>query len=249
MTLPPGPLRNMIIPVVDLQTGMVVHGRAGKRSAYRPVEGVHGVSPTPAAIGRWLAELGFRLCYVADLDAIGRADPQWDAYHELTDCGLELCIDAGIRDAAQAAELAEGLCRRTLSARLVVGLETVVGREHLGSIHAALREASAPAPWFSLDLHGGRPLGSPQRNESPIDWAEAAFDAGFGHLIVLDLAHVGMDQGPPSLALCATLHARFPEMHLVAGGGIRGWDDLRRARSAGCSAALVATALHAGRLP
>jgi phosphoribosylformimino-5-aminoimidazole carboxamide ribotide isomerase len=35
---------------------------------------------------------------------------------------------------------------------------------------------------------------------------------------------------------------------LVAGGGVRGADDLARLADAGCDGALVATALHDGRL-
>jgi phosphoribosylformimino-5-aminoimidazole carboxamide ribotide isomerase len=34
----------------------------------------------------------------------------------------------------------------------------------------------------------------------------------------------------------------------VAGGGVRNWDDLVQVARAGCSAALVATALHDGRI-
>jgi phosphoribosylformimino-5-aminoimidazole carboxamide ribotide isomerase len=35
---------------------------------------------------------------------------------------------------------------------------------------------------------------------------------------------------------------------LLAGGGVRGYEDLARLADAGCDGALVATALHDGRL-
>jgi uncharacterized protein related to proFAR isomerase len=35
---------------------------------------------------------------------------------------------------------------------------------------------------------------------------------------------------------------------LIAGGGVRGLDDLKALADAGCDAALVASALHDGRL-
>jgi phosphoribosylformimino-5-aminoimidazole carboxamide ribotide isomerase len=38
------------------------------------------------------------------------------------------------------------------------------------------------------------------------------------------------------------------DMTLVAGGGVRGVDDLARLADTGCDGALVATALHDGRI-
>ncbi len=40
----------------------------------------------------------------------------------------------------------------------------------------------------------------------------------------------------------------MPGVTLLAGGGVRNADDLRRLKASGCDAALVATALHDGRI-
>ena len=50
------------------------------------------------------------------------------------------------------------------------------------------------------------------------------------------------------MTLIGELHARFPDVELLAGGGVRHADDLRALAGAGASGALVATALHGGAL-
>ena len=67
-------------------------------------------------------------------------------------------------------------------------------------------------------------------------------------LEVVDLAGVGVGQGVPTLDLCRRLRAAYPKLELISGGGVRGVDDLKALRDAGCDAALVASALHDGRL-
>ena len=50
------------------------------------------------------------------------------------------------------------------------------------------------------------------------------------------------------MTLLGELHDRFPELELLAGGGVRGAADLRALAAAGTSGALVATALHGGAI-
>ena len=64
---------------------------------------------------------------------------------------------------------------------------------------------------------------------------------------MLDLARVGSGEGP-DVALLGELHARFPDVELLAGGGVRDAADLRALAGAGASGALVATALHGGAI-
>lgn len=78
--------------------------------------------------------------------------------------------------------------------------------------------------------------------------ADVAVQVGFRRLIVLDLASVGVNQGPVSESLCRELRAAHPEIGLITGGGVRSVVDLQRLARSGCDAALVASALHDGRL-
>jgi len=70
---------------------------------------------------------------------------------------------------------------------------------------------------------------------------------GVASIIVIDLARVGTGEGI-DVRLIAGVRDAAPHTVLLAGGGVRGIDDLARLRDAGCDGALVATALHDGRI-
>ena len=103
---------------------------------------------------------------------------------------------------------------------------------------------------FSLDLRDGEPVvakGGIAPGEPAHLVAARAASAGIGAVIVIDLARVGTGTGL-DLGLIARVREAAPGLTLLAGGGVRGLEDLARLADAGCDGALVATALHDGRL-
>jgi len=64
---------------------------------------------------------------------------------------------------------------------------------------------------------------------------------------VIDLARVGTGRGL-DLDLLASVRDATRGSRLLAGGGVRGVEDLARLADVGCDGALVATALHDGRI-
>lgn len=227
--------------------GQVVRGVGGRRDEYRPIESILAADAQPRSVGQALADAGFREAYVADLDAIGGREPAWSTYEELMACGLDLLIDAGLSSAEQAGDISRFAFRGTQLSGVVAGLESLAGPEAL----AEICELVGPHRLvFSLDLKAGVPLArSPGWDQlCAAQIAVIALRAGVRRMIVLDLASVGMGQGAGTEPLCRELRSLAPELEIIAGGGVRGWDDLRSLDAAGCNAALVASALHDGRL-
>jgi phosphoribosylformimino-5-aminoimidazole carboxamide ribotide isomerase len=74
-----------------------------------------------------------------------------------------------------------------------------------------------------------------------------AVAAGVGTLIVIDLARVGTSNGVDAATL-GRVRASAPDLTLIAGGGVRGWDDLVGLAKAGCTGALLGTAVHNGSI-
>jgi HisA/HisF family protein len=237
-----------VIGVLDLMAGNAVHARAsaGGRGAYQPVRVVAGVTFDPGdaiALARaYLDRLGVRELYAADLDAIGGGEPQRILTAEVARLGAPLWVDAGVRTATDAREtLASGAWR------VVVGLETLPSFDALADV---CRAVAGERVAFSLDLRDGAPIGGDEliaSDASVHTLVARAADAGAGTVIVLDLARVGTGAGV-DLALMRRVRAAAPHVELFAGGGVRGPDDLARLADAGCDGALVATALHDGRL-
>jgi phosphoribosylformimino-5-aminoimidazole carboxamide ribotide isomerase len=127
----------------------------------------------------------------------------------------------------------------------------VLGTESIGPRDLAEGVLLAPGPprVLSVDLRDGR-LISPDpglAGRGPAAAAPLARALGARELLVIDLARVGSGTGPP-LDAVSELAVALPEVAVYAGGGVRGDGDLRALESAGATGALVATALHEGRL-
>ncbi|HKA06556.1 MAG TPA: HisA/HisF-related TIM barrel protein [Gemmataceae bacterium] len=223
-----------IIPVLDVMNGVVVRGVGGRRSEYRPIVSKLTSSTDPVDVARALVNtFRPRELYLADLDAIGGAEPAYEMYRSIRRLNVDLWVDAGVRDASAARRLADADCE------VVAGLETVPDPETLREILIAV---GAERVVFSLDLRDGIPL---RRWLDPIYTVDAL---GIARVIVLDLARVGGGAGTGTETLCREIATAFPHVEVIAGGGIRGPEDLKSLKAYGAKAVLVASALHNGRI-
>lgn len=234
-----------IVGVIDVRDRRSVHAVAGRRAAYAPIATVADirVDGDPEALARvYVAELGVRELYVADLDAIerGMQAANRDAVRAVTAVGVPVWLDAGVTSVADAR-----VARDNGASVVIAGLETLSSFGALGELGSALGAARLA---FSIDLRGGHPITVP--NAAHAGWsaehiAERAAAAGAGTIIVLDVARVGTAAGV-DVALMREIRRAAPDVALFAGGGIRGEADVDALRAVGCDGALVATALMSG---
>ena len=131
--------------------------------------------------------------------------------------------------------------------RLIVGLESIKSIKQLAEI---VQLVGADRTVFSLDLKHGQPLtqSTDFSTMTPQTIVHHIIQMGIQRLIVLEIASVGSNEGPQSAELCTAIHQEYPDIELIAGGGIRNKNDLNILENSGCVAALVATALHQGSL-
>jgi phosphoribosylformimino-5-aminoimidazole carboxamide ribotide isomerase len=228
-----------IVPVIDLKAGAAVHAVRGERERYRPVRSaIAGDDGDPLSLARgFRSELGLDELYVADLDAIGGGEP--GSIIGALAREARVMVDVGVGEPERAWALLD------LGAhRVIVGTETLTG---LHALDRLLRELPVGAVVLSVDLRDGRALSPhPELAGLPaLDAVARLHRAGLREAIVLDLARVGSGAGP-DVGLIAEIHAAFPDLELLAGGGVRDVEDLRALADAGAAGALVATALHAG---
>jgi phosphoribosylformimino-5-aminoimidazole carboxamide ribotide isomerase len=238
-----------VIPVIDLLNRRVVRGIGGRRDEYQPIRSLLVDSAEPGAIAAALVErFGLKQIYVADLDAIMHGNPDRESWLAIGKAGCSLLIDAGIATADQAGEIWNFLGANLPDSEAVIGLESLASLAELETMTA--RGLPPGRTYLSLDLRGGVPLArDPKLKEVPLDKiVEEAARVGISQFILLDLADVGSGRGTSTLPLLKRLSAQFPRCAFVAGGGVRGADDLRALQDAGAAGALVASALHDGRL-
>jgi phosphoribosylformimino-5-aminoimidazole carboxamide ribotide isomerase len=230
-----------VVPVIDLKDGTAVHAVRGERERYRPVRSaLAGDDGDPLALARaFRSELGLDELYVADLDAIGGGCKRHGAMLAGLAREARVMVDAGIGEPARARTLLD------LGAhRVIAGTETLSGPDALDRL---LAELPYGAVILSVDLREGRLLSPDVQlvGLAALDAVARLHRTGLREVIVLDLARVGSGVGP-DVALIAEIHAAFPDLELLAGGGVRDVEDLRAICAAGAAGALVATALHSG---
>jgi len=228
-----------LVPVIDLLRGEVVHARRGERAAYRAIQSRLCIGAEPVTVVHALLALHpFQTLYVADLDAI-----QGAGNHNITLAQiraafpkLELWVDNGISG------------NRSLSEWLATDLGSpVIGSEslrHEGAVRevvAQLRGKSAESTsWvLSLDFRADAFLGPVNLLEDASLWP--------GRVLAMNLARVGSQLGP-DLQLIERLVRMAPGGEVFAAGGVREGSDLEAAAAAGAAGALIATALHDGRI-
>lgn len=241
-----------IIPVLDLARGVAVRAQAGDRARYEPVESAlmpNAVGDAVALLRAFRARLGATACYIADLDAIQGGAVQRTMLRELaqleTGFAGSIMVDAGAHSAESTLEVMA--CG---ASQVVIGLETLRGFTHLAEIVRLMGEEQV---MFSVDLRLGDPILHPAMQDAmgaqpdAQSLAAQAVEAGVANLLLLDLARVGTGCGV-DLGLIEELRKRFPELRLLAGGGVLTRRDLDRMRDAGCDGALVASAIHAGTI-
>jgi len=223
-----------IIPVLDLKEGEVVRARAGDRASYRPIETPLAATSRPADVLRGLLALAaFRTVYIADLDAIAGRGRHDMAIAELRRVGpeIEFWVDGGFTtvDDARSTPSAEGVLP-------VFGSETLASA---AALHAARTKLGPAGFVLSLDYRGGALIGPTDVAEQPELWPD--------RVILMTLDRVGMSAGADTARLRALVE-RAGGRRVFAAGGVRGAPDLAALSALGVAGALVATALHDGRL-
>jgi phosphoribosylformimino-5-aminoimidazole carboxamide ribotide isomerase len=235
-----------VVPVLDLKQGRAVHAVGGRRHQYQALRSIWQSGPEPIPLARTLrAALGLDTLYLADLDAIAGAPPSVGVYRGLAELGLELWIDAGLRDALSAIPLINPAApERTL----VAGLETVRGPGELAGIVATV---GADRLIFSLDLFQGRILvadDSTWGTHDPLELVRQAIDLGMHRVLILDLSRVGTGRGLGTEALIARIREAHPDVAIIAGGGVARIEDVLHLQEAGAASVLVGSAIHDGRI-
>ena len=231
--------------MIDLKGGQVVLGRAGRRESYRAVKSVLCNDASPASVANAFSRLGLSHVYVADLDAIAGAEPDWNSYDQIASTAKSLWIDAGIATLDRAVSLLRW--SHGCEVRLICGLESLTSVDDLRQM---LDEVGIQRVVVSLDLLKGNVRTQVQEwaAASPLQVAGTLIRMGVASLILLDVARVGIDKGTGTRSLCRDVRSLSDRIEITCGGGISTAQDMHDLANDGCQFALVASALHDGRL-
>ena len=220
-----------VVPVIDLMGAEVVRAQMGDRASYRPIESP--LSPTSDAVDVMrglLAVYPFPTLYVADLDAIQRNGDNVFVLRRIRAefPALRMWIDNG----AANPDAVDALIRADLGA-------VVIGSESQRDAALISRHGRSSRVVLSLDFRGDAFQGPEEILTEPKLWPR--------RVIVMTLARVGSGVGP-DLARLAAIGSIAGDREIYAAGGVRDGADLAALKAAGAAGALIATALHDGRV-
>jgi phosphoribosylformimino-5-aminoimidazole carboxamide ribotide isomerase len=230
-----------VIPVIDVLNGKVVHAVKGIRKEYQPLQSILTKSVQPLEVAKAFRNLGFSDLYVADLDAIVDCSANFKPLKNIVDeTGLKLMVDAGVTGIERARKLLDSGV-----SKLIVGTETLQSKNFVDD---AVRLFGSEHVVVSLDLKGDKilvKLGFDGCTD-PICLLQDFKEMGVSQVIVLDLLRVGSGEGVNVEFLKKVIEDVGVDVYV--GGGVRDIGDLVELKNLGASGALVASALHKGKI-
>lgn len=210
-----------------------MHAVRGERRRYEPIERFSRAvsSSDPISVMR---EIRPREVYLADLNILTGAGDNLEVISEISSIAKTM------------ADI--GMFKRSDLDRLPCGVVPVLGTE-TASLRLMREASERSGAVVSIDMRNRKVIArdpelemlSPQKilpllNEIPLE-----------AVILLDLDRVGTSSGLDEELLAEA--ASICDHPLILGGGVRGMEDLRALDELGFQGALVATAVHAGRIP
>ncbi len=211
-----------LVLAMDLKQNLVVHGKSGHRETYMPLD--WGCSPTADPVG-YIRAIRPRSVYIADLDRIAGNGSHDLLVRQVAALVHRCYVDRGCRGPD---DLLEGYHIAN-----IVGTET--GGSDLSCYHGGL---------LSLDIKDGRVIPS---GRDPAAVLRQAAGWKFSGCIILNISAVGTETGLDREML-EDLRAAY-HRRLFWGGGVASAEDLARLSDAGFDGAIIATALHRGKIP
>jgi phosphoribosylformimino-5-aminoimidazole carboxamide ribotide isomerase len=219
-----------IIPVIDLQNGLVVAAKQGLRKTYTPIQSTLSCSSKILdVIDGFLSLFPFKNIYIADLNAIigiGNNQNLIDTVIK-KHSSINFWVDNGIK--------VENISLITdTDYRPVIGSES----QNTHFLNNVLKYPDFSI--LSLDFFPIKGyIGPEELINNPNLWPK--------DIIIMTLNKVGKKQGP-DIEKLQYFYTKYPNKNFIAAGGIRHEQDLLELRGMGIQDALVASALHSGEI-
>jgi phosphoribosylformimino-5-aminoimidazole carboxamide ribotide isomerase len=223
-----------IIFVLDILKGTVVHAVRGERSKYRPVAGSQVCdSSVPLDI---ISALSPREVYIADLDRLQHQGDNFELIEKISG-KTRTMADIGaqnLNDVEKCAKIAD---------TVILGTET--------ASFDLIEKAAVRFPGrinVSIDMKNCKVLAKDRNMDvEPAELVKRLNDHKIRDIIVLELTRVGTGAGIDESFLKDIV--AVSSHNVLVGGGIKDMNDIEALERMGISGALVATAVHSGKIP
>jgi phosphoribosylformimino-5-aminoimidazole carboxamide ribotide isomerase len=227
-----------LIPAIDIINGQCVRltkGDYDQKTIYRD---------SPSEVAKEFELLGFRRLHVVDLDGAKSKHIVNDAVLKAITTGTNLVVDfgGGIKtDEDIEKAFASGASMVTVGSIAVTEPERFMGW---------LRKYGAERMILGADVRNGKISINGWKEDSTEDllpFLKKYIDAGVKNVLCTEISKDGTLAGP-AIDLYRRVMDAYPELHLIASGGVSSKEDIEALDQAGIPAVVFGKAIYEGRI-
>jgi phosphoribosylformimino-5-aminoimidazole carboxamide ribotide isomerase len=227
----------MVIPAIDLMQGKVVRLSRGDPVTAK----FYDQWGTPAQIAMKWKSQGAKRLHIIDLDAAFGTGENTSVVKDIVRAsGLPVQVGGGIRTV----EAVEKLFR--IGANCVI--LGALAFSNPDAVARVQKESGSNSVIVALDNKNGKVMVEGWKTQTPFTMVEALekfANLGVRTFLITSIAQDGMLQGPDLETLRQA--AEYPDVDLLAAGGISSLNDLLALKKVGVEGAVVGKALYEGR--
>jgi phosphoribosylformimino-5-aminoimidazole carboxamide ribotide isomerase len=232
-----------IIPAIDVLDGQIVRlteGDYNQKTIYNNHS--ENVSPLSGMMQEYKAK-GLNHIHVIDLNG-AKSDTSNEAYifDAIQKLGLKIQVGGGIRSIEKIVKLLDAGV-----SRVILGTVAVTDPDFLA---LAIKKFTADQMIVAIDVLDEVIKYNGWLESSAInlyDFINKCIGLGYRHFLCTDISKDGKLEGP-SIELYKKLKKAFPEMKLIASGGVSSMDDIRALAETGAESVVVGKAIFENKI-
>ena len=227
-----------LIPAIDIIGGQCVRltkGDYDQKTVYRD---------SPAEVAKEFEKIGFKRLHVVDLDGAKSKHIVNEQVLEAITTQTQLTVDfgGGIKtDEDIEKAFAAGASMVTIGSIAVTNPDLFMGwLEKYGVEHIIL---GADVRHGKISINGWKEDSS----EDLLPFLKKYVDAGVRNVLCTEISKDGTLAGP-AIELYQSMMAAYPELHLIASGGVSSIEDIKALEDAGIPAVVFGKAIYEGKI-
>ena len=227
-----------LIPAIDIIDGQCVRltkGDYDQKTVYRD---------SPAEVAKKFEQIGFKRLHVVDLDGAKSKHIVNDQVLQAITTETKLTVDfgGGIKtDEDIEKAFAAGASMVTVGSIAVTNPELFIGwLEKYGPERMIL---GADVRHGKISINGWKE----DSEEDLLPFLKKYIDAGVRNVLCTEISKDGTLSGP-AIDLYQKMMAAYPQLHLIASGGVSSIDDIKALDAAGIPAVVFGKAIYEGRI-
>ena len=227
-----------LIPAIDIIDGQCVRltkGDYDQKTVYRD---------SPAEVAKEFEQIGFKRLHVVDLDGAKSKHIVNDQVLQAITTETNLTVDfgGGIKtDEDLEKAFAAGASMVTVGSIAVTNSELFIG--WLSTYGPERMILGADVRHGKISINGWKE----DSEEDLLPFLKKYIDAGVRNVLCTEISKDGTLSGP-AIDLYQKMMAAYPQLHLIASGGVSSIDDIKALDAAGIPAVVFGKAIYEGRI-